>query len=85
MKIAIDAMGGDYAPMEIVKGVEIARDRYPDIEFLLFGTSEQVKPLVKDWSHITLIPTTEVIEMLSLIHISEPTRRLMASRMPSSA
>ena len=51
MKIAIDAMGGDYAPMEIVKGVEIARDRYPDIEFLLFGTSEQVKPLVKDWSH----------------------------------
>ncbi|QEA59494.1 phosphate acyltransferase PlsX [Leuconostoc koreense] len=63
MKIAIDAMGGDYAPMEIVKGVEIARDRYPDIEFLLFGTSEQVKPLVKNWAHITLIPTTEIIEM----------------------
>ncbi|TYC47385.1 phosphate acyltransferase PlsX [Leuconostoc litchii] len=63
MKIAIDAMGGDFAPLEIVKGVEIARDRYEDIEFLLFGTSEKVKPLVKDWTRIQLISTTEVIEM----------------------
>ena len=27
----------------------------------------------------------DAVDMLSLIHISEPTRRLMASRMPSSA
>ena len=30
-------------------------------------------------------PQTRTEETLSLIHISEPTRRLMASRMPSSA
>ncbi|CCJ67314.1 MULTISPECIES: phosphate acyltransferase PlsX [Leuconostoc] len=63
MKIAIDAMGGDFAPLEIVKGVELARDRYQEIEFQLYGIAEQVKPLVKDWTRINLIPTTEVIEM----------------------
>ena len=62
-KIAIDAMGGDYAPLEIVKGVELARDRYPELEFLLFGTESAVKPLVQNWERLTLIPTTEVIEM----------------------
>ena len=38
---------------------------------------------------IILAPTRElarqIYQVLSLIHISEPTRRLMASRMPSSA
>ena len=28
MKIAVDAMGGDYAPEAIVKGVMLARDEF---------------------------------------------------------
>mgnify|MGYP003365106152 CR=1 FL=1 len=63
MKIAIDAMGGDFAPLEIVKGIELARDRYNNIEFQLYGTENEVRPLVKSWERITLIPTTEVIQM----------------------
>ncbi|AFT82068.1 phosphate acyltransferase PlsX [Leuconostoc carnosum] len=63
MKIAIDAMGGDFAPFEIIKGVEIARDRYKDIEFQLYGTEGEVKPLIQNWERIELIPTTEVIAM----------------------
>ena len=63
MKIAVDAMGGDFAPLEIVKGIEIARDRYDDIDFQLYGTASEVKPLVTNWERIELIPTTEVIEM----------------------
>ncbi|MCO6184522.1 phosphate acyltransferase PlsX [Leuconostoc fallax] len=63
MKIAVDAMGGDFAPQEIVKGIELARDRYDDIEFYLFGTESKVKPLVKNWERMTLVATTEVIEM----------------------
>ncbi|MBS9334972.1 phosphate acyltransferase PlsX [Fructobacillus sp. M1-13] len=63
MKIAIDAMGGDYAPDEIVKGVELARDRYPELEFLLFGTEAKVKPLIQNMDRLTLVPTTEEIEM----------------------
>ncbi|MDU7282480.1 MAG: phosphate acyltransferase, partial [Leuconostoc citreum] len=57
MKIAVDAMGGDFAPLEIVKGIEIARDRYDDIDFQLYGTASEVKPLVTNWERIELIPT----------------------------
>ena len=37
MKIAVDAMGGDYAPKTVVEGVERARDEFSDTEYLLFG------------------------------------------------
>ncbi|CAK1227218.1 Acyl-ACP:phosphate acyltransferase (fatty acid/phospholipid biosynthesis) (PlsX) [Fructobacillus cardui] len=63
IKIAIDAMGGDFAPDEIVKGVELARDRYAGLEFQLFGTEARVRPLIQNNDRITLIPTTEEIEM----------------------
>ena len=32
MKIAVDAMGGYYAPEAIVKGVMLAREKFNDIE-----------------------------------------------------
>lgn len=63
MKIAVDAMGGDHAPQEIIKGVEQARDLYADIEFDLYGIESQIKPLIKNQERLTVIPTTETIEM----------------------
>jgi len=63
MKIAVDAMGGDYAPTEVVKGVELARDAYPDLEFLLYGQEEKVTPLLADTTRITVMPAPEVITM----------------------
>lgn len=63
MKIAVDAMGGDFAPDEIVKGIELARDAYPDVEFLLYGQEEKVQPLLHDQTRITLMPAPEVISM----------------------
>ena len=32
MKIALDAMGGDHAPEEIVKGAVLALDKYDKLE-----------------------------------------------------
>ncbi|KRM13148.1 phosphate acyltransferase PlsX [Paucilactobacillus suebicus] len=63
MKIAVDAMGGDNAPQEIIKGVEQARDLYPDIEFLLFGDEKKVNEQIKNNDRIQVIATTEEIEM----------------------
>lgn len=48
MKIAVDAMGGDYAPKEVVQGIELARDAYPDVTFQLFGKSDQIKQYLKN-------------------------------------
>lgn len=63
MKIAVDAMGGDYAPQSVVAGVERARDEFKDIEFLLFGDETKVNKLIQNTDRITVIPTTELITM----------------------
>jgi glycerol-3-phosphate acyltransferase PlsX len=63
MKIAVDAMGGDYAPKEIIKGIELARDAYSDVEFQLFGKTDEIKQFLQNDSRIQLIQADEVIEM----------------------
>lgn len=62
MKIAVDAMGGDDAPKTIVEGVERARDEKADLEFILYGDEQQIKPLLKSDAHITIVHTDEKIE-----------------------
>lgn len=42
IKIAIDAMGGDYAPGEIVKGAVAAAEKNDDIEVILVGPTNTV-------------------------------------------
>jgi len=42
MKIAVDAMGGDFAPTEIVRGVLIAVRERADIEIILVGDESAV-------------------------------------------
>ena len=38
--LAIDAMGGDYAPEIVVKGLEITAIRHPGIKILLIGDEQ---------------------------------------------
>lgn len=63
MKIAVDAMGGDYAPLEIVKGVEKSRDQFSDMEFILFGDEAKIKAVLKDTTRVTIHHTDDMIEM----------------------
>jgi phosphate acyltransferase len=44
--LALDGMGGDHAPRVVVDGAAIARERYPETMFLLFGDPAKLKPLV---------------------------------------
>ena len=44
--IALDAMGGDAAPRMVISGANIARERFPDVDFLIFGRDEEVAPLL---------------------------------------
>jgi glycerol-3-phosphate acyltransferase PlsX len=45
--IALDAMGGDNAPHIVVAGANIARRRYPDVKFLLYGDEADLKARVE--------------------------------------
>jgi phosphate acyltransferase len=46
VRIALDAMGGDYGASVVVPGADIALDRHPDMEFVMFGDKTQVEPLL---------------------------------------
>lgn len=42
-RIVIDAMGGDRAPAEVLKGVVQAHERFPELELTLIGRQEEVR------------------------------------------
>lgn len=66
-RVALDAMGGDNAPGEIVKGAVDAVNEYANIEVVLVGDSEKVEAeLLKyqyDKERISVVHTTETISM----------------------
>ena len=67
VRVAVDAMGGDNAPDEIIKGVVEAVGLREDIKVFLVGKEELVKDKLKDYSYkeeqIEVVNATEVIEM----------------------
>ncbi len=66
MIIAIDAMGGDYAPAEIVKGAAQA-SKLHDVDIILVGREDAIKPCLPaeyaKSSRITIHHATEMIGM----------------------
>src|SRR5690606_4292128 len=62
MKLAIDAMGGDHAPEEIVKGTMTALQQYKDLEVTLIGDEEKIRPYITSDERVSILHTTEVIE-----------------------
>jgi glycerol-3-phosphate acyltransferase PlsX len=39
-------MGGDRAPQMVIDGASIARRRFPDVRYLLFGDEQRIQPLL---------------------------------------
>lgn len=63
MRIAIDAMGGDHAPKEIVIGTEDAARKNSNVTYILYGAEDEIrKYLIDDLSNIEIIHTDEKIE-----------------------
>ncbi len=62
MKFAIDGMGGDNAPKEIIEGVYKALADFSDLEIVLYGDEEKMNPFLKQHNRLEVIHCTEVIE-----------------------
>ncbi|MCI9569962.1 MAG: phosphate acyltransferase PlsX [Lachnospiraceae bacterium] len=64
--VAVDAMGGDHAPDEIIKGAVEAVNERKDIKVLLIGKKEQIEAELKKYSfaadQIGIVNAAEVIE-----------------------
>lgn len=71
MRIAIDAMGGDNAPYEIVKGTYLASEyckSNPEIEIVLIGDEAKILPCFSEFNdsipnNISIVHTDVVITM----------------------
>lgn len=68
MRIAIDAMGGDNAPLEIVKGANLSASEFENIEILLIGDETQISNIYKDLNiqmpkNISVLHTDVVVTM----------------------
>jgi len=66
MKIAIDAMGGDHAPQEIIKGALEALEVHKDIQLIFVGKEEEIKKHLTgniDPARVEIVHCNEVIAM----------------------
>lgn len=62
MKIAVDAMGGDNAPKEIIEGVYKALEEFKDLEIQLYGHQDKMQEFLKDNDRLTVFHCEEKIE-----------------------
>lgn len=61
MRLAIDAMGGDHAPKEVVRGAMEAIKHMNDLHITLFGDEQKIEPYLTNDERITIIHTKEFI------------------------
>ncbi|MBU0579592.1 MAG: phosphate acyltransferase PlsX [Candidatus Margulisbacteria bacterium] len=66
MRIVVDALGGDYAPAEIVKGAVLASKEMPECQIILVGDTDKVKAELSGYpaqKNIEIIHAPENINM----------------------
>ena len=70
IKVALDAMGGDSAPDEIIKGAMEAVGLREDIKVFLVGKEELIREKLKAYSYRE--PQIEVVNATEVIETAEP-------------
>jgi glycerol-3-phosphate acyltransferase PlsX len=80
--LALDGMGGDRAPDVIVHGADIARERYPDTTYLLYGDPAKLKPLVD--RHKGLAQSLEIVPAADAVSADDKPSFALRRRRQSS-
>lgn len=63
MRIAVDAMGGDHAPEEIVKGCVKAAQEFKNVTLVLYGNEQKIREVLKEnYENIEVVQADEVIK-----------------------
>ncbi len=63
VRIALDAMGGDLAPLVCVKGAELAVKEDPEIKVLLVGREDEISRLLNKHPQISVVHAEESVDM----------------------
>ncbi|WP_438317509.1 phosphate acyltransferase PlsX [Sporosarcina sp. FA9] len=62
MIIAVDGMGGDHAPGEIIAGALESLTAFEDIQIHIYGDESKMAPFLKEHDRLKVFHCTEVIE-----------------------
>ena len=83
MRIAVDAFGGDNAPLEIIKGAALAEKEY-SVQIILCGDQQVIKNCIEEnnivFNNLKIVNATDVISMHD-----DPTSLLKAHKDSSMA
>lgn len=82
VKVALDAMGGDHAPDEIIKGAVEAVGLREDIKVFLVGKEELIREKLKAYSYRE--PQIEVVNATEIIETAEPPVAAIRTKKDSS-
>ena len=82
LAISLDAMGGDNAPDMVVRGADIARKRFPNVHFLMFGDEAKLKPMLDALPELAKVSTIHHTESVVAMD-DKPSQALRAGRQSS--
>lgn len=61
--VAVDAMGGDFAPHAVLEGIKLALEEDPHLKIQVVGPDEVVTQFANKHDRVNAVITTQVIEM----------------------
>ena len=82
LAISLDAMGGDNAPEMVIRGADIARERFPEAHFLFFGDEQRLRPMIERLSGLNAVSTIRHAETEVKMD-DKPSQALRAGRKSS--
>ena len=83
MKVLVDAMGGDNAPEEIVKGaLDAAREL--DVEITLVGRHDELQRVIERMGHNEVPPGVSIVNATEVIEIDEDPATSIRTKKDSS-
>src|SRR5918912_72241 len=83
VRIALDAMGGDFGPEVVVPGAALALERRPDATFILFGKEPILRPLLDAHPKLAAKAVLKHTDVAIQMH-EKPTQALRSGRRVSS-
>lgn len=65
VRVAVDAMGGDHAPEEVVRGAMAWAIRHPEVDILLVGDEPRLHPFIDGPlpPHVSIVQASETVAM----------------------
>lgn len=82
LTLSLDAMGGDNAPAIVVHGVRLARKRFPDVRFRLYGDAPQIEAVMRKAKGVPEVATVHHCD-LAVTNDMKPSQVLRTHRASS--